>query len=110
MPVYALARACAGGAAGGWGRRADHESDFVRLIADASPLAKVVLLVLLLFSAASWGIILYKIWTFRRAERQTASFLGVFRKSSKFSEVQAVCAGARATARWSVSSSRATRS
>ena len=28
---------------------------------------------------------------YRRAERQTATFLDVFRKSSKFSEVQAVC-------------------
>ena len=66
-------------------------TDIVRLVADASPLAKVVLLILLIFSAVSWGIILYKFWTFRRAERQTATFLGVFRKSSKFSEVQAVC-------------------
>jgi biopolymer transport protein TolQ len=30
-------------------------------------------------------------WTFRRAEHQTTTFLAVFRKSSKFSEVQAVC-------------------
>ena len=67
--------------------------DIVRLLVDASPLAKIVLLVLLLFSAISWGIILYKIWVFRRAERQTSTFLGVFRKSSKFSEVQAVCPG-----------------
>ena len=36
-------------------------------IADAGPLAKVVLLILLLFSAVSWGIILYKFWQFRRA-------------------------------------------
>ena len=47
--------------------------------------------ILLIFSAVSWGIILYKFWTFRRAERQTSTFLSVFRKSSKFSEVQAVC-------------------
>jgi biopolymer transport protein TolQ len=39
----------------------------------------------------SWGITLFKIRTFRRAERQSASFLEVFRRSSKFSEVQAVC-------------------
>ncbi len=48
-------------------------------------------LILALFSIASWGIILYKLWTFRRAERQTAQFLDVFRRSNKFSEVQAVC-------------------
>jgi biopolymer transport protein TolQ len=93
MPVYALARfAQAAQPEAGAGELITN-SDIVRLIADASPLAKVVLLILLLFSAASWGIILYKFWTFRRAARQTSTFLGVFRKSSKFSEVQAVCPG-----------------
>ncbi|HSC28067.1 MAG TPA: MotA/TolQ/ExbB proton channel family protein [Vicinamibacterales bacterium] len=66
-------------------------TDIVSLIADASLLALIVLAVLLLFSAISWGVILYKIWVFRRAERQSATFLSVFRKSSKFSEVQSVC-------------------
>ena len=66
-------------------------TDIVRLLADATPLAKAVLLILLIFSAVSWAIILYKIWVYRRAERQSATFLGVFRKSSTFSEVQAVC-------------------
>jgi biopolymer transport protein TolQ len=61
------------------------------LILRAGPIAKFVLLVLLLFSVASWGVILYKLWTFRRADRQSATFLDVFRKSSKFSEVHAVC-------------------
>jgi biopolymer transport protein TolQ len=66
--------------------------DFVQLIADASPLSKSVLLILLLFSAISWGIILYKIWQYRAAERDTGTFLQVFRKSTKFSEVQSICA------------------
>jgi biopolymer transport protein TolQ len=39
----------------------------------------------------SWGIILYKLFVFRRTQRQTAQFLDVFRRSNKFSEVQAVC-------------------
>src|SRR5687768_11281757 len=67
------------------------ETDIVRLIADASPLSKAVLLVLLIFSAVSWGVILYKLWAYRHAESQSSTFLNVFRKSSKFSEVQAVC-------------------
>ena len=66
--------------------------DFVKLIADANWLSKSVLLILLLFSAVSWGIILYKVWQFRRAERDTGTFLQVFRKSTKFSEVQSICA------------------
>jgi biopolymer transport protein TolQ len=66
-------------------------TDIVRLILDGSWLSLGVLLILLLFSAISWGITLYKMAVYRRAARQTASFLDVFRKSSKFSEVQAVC-------------------
>src|SRR5919106_5377295 len=66
-------------------------SDIVRLVADATLIGKLVLLILLIFSAVSWGVILYKLWVYRRAEQQSATFLGVFRKSSKFSEVQAVC-------------------
>jgi biopolymer transport protein TolQ len=93
MPVYALARLAQAAQPEAGAGELTTNSDIVRLIADASPLAKVVLLILLIFSAASWGIILYKFWTFRRAERQTSTFLGVFRKSSKFSEVQAVCPG-----------------
>jgi biopolymer transport protein TolQ len=90
-PVYALARFAQAAQPEAGAGELSTNSDVVRLIADASPLAKVVLLILLIFSAVSWGIILYKIWSFRRAERQTSTFLGVFRKSSKFSEVQAVC-------------------
>ncbi len=71
--------------------------DFVQLIAHSTWLAKSVLLILLLFSAVSWGIILYKLWQFRRAERNSATFLQVFRKSTKFSEVQAVCSSVAAS-------------
>ena len=66
--------------------------DILSLVAESSLLAKLVLLlILILFSVVSWGIILYKLWSLGRAERQSAAFLDVFRKSSKFSEVQAVC-------------------
>jgi biopolymer transport protein TolQ len=63
----------------------------LELIADASPVSKAALLVLLAFSVVSWGIILSKALALGRAERQTRSFLDVFRKSAKFSEVQGVC-------------------
>jgi biopolymer transport protein TolQ len=56
-----------------------------------SPVSQAVLLVLALMSVVSWGIILYKLWTFRRFAQQSAQFLDVFRRSNKFSEVQAVC-------------------
>jgi biopolymer transport protein TolQ len=67
-------------------------TDIVRLVLEASWLSQTVLAILLLFSAISWGVILYKIWMFRRVDAQSSTFLNVFRKSSKFSEVQAVCA------------------
>lgn len=61
------------------------------LLADASPISQLVLAILLAFSVVSWAVIIYKLQAFRRVERQTATFLDVFRRSSKFSEVQAVC-------------------
>lgn len=64
---------------------------FLDLVANASPLSQTVLLILGLLSIISWSIILYKKWTFRRSARQSSSFLDVFRRSNKFSEVQAVC-------------------
>jgi biopolymer transport protein TolQ len=60
-------------------------------VAQSSLVSKAVLLILGLGSIVSLGIIFYKLWTFRRAQRQTAQFLDVFRRSNKFSEVQAVC-------------------
>jgi len=65
--------------------------DFAQLILSASPIVKMVMALLLTFSVISWGIILYKWWTFRGIEKQSRSFIDVFRKSAKFSEVQAVC-------------------
>ena len=61
------------------------------LVSRSTVPAKVVIVLLVLFSVISWGVILYKIWTLQRARRQTAQFLDVFRRSNKFSEVQAVC-------------------
>ena len=66
-------------------------TSIVSLLAGSTYLARVVLLVLGLFSIISWGIVLHKTWTFGRAKRQSAQFLDVFRRSNKFSEVNAVC-------------------
>ena len=66
-------------------------TDIVYLVTHASITVQTVLVILLLFSGVSWGVIFYKLWIYSHADRQTATFLDVFRKSSKFSEVQAVC-------------------
>ena len=67
------------------------------LIAHAGWVARSVLLVLLVFSLISWAIILYKGLVLHRAHAQSATFLEVFRKSSKFSEVNSICPQLRAS-------------
>jgi len=64
---------------------------FLELIKASSPISQFVLAVLIVFSVVSWGIILYKLWTFNRIQGQSTRFLEIFRRSTKFSEVQAVC-------------------
>jgi biopolymer transport protein TolQ len=61
------------------------------LVMRTGPVNQVVLALLVVLSVVSWAIILHKSWAYRTAARHTRSFLDVFRKSSKFSEVQAVC-------------------
>jgi biopolymer transport protein TolQ len=90
MPLFALAQSASAPPAAGAGEL-DRSTDIVTLVTDATVVGKIVLLILLIFSAVSWAVIFYKIWVFRRSEQQSATFLGVFRKSAKFSEVQAVC-------------------
>jgi biopolymer transport protein TolQ len=65
--------------------------DVIRIVTETTPINQAVLLILVLFSIASWAIILQKFWTFRASDRDTGRFLEAFRRSSKFSEVQAVC-------------------
>ena len=67
------------------------EGDIVSLVQRGSLINQIILAILVLFSAISWGVIFYKLWQYQRAQRQSASFLEIFRRSSKFSEVQAVC-------------------
>lgn len=78
-------------AAGAEATASGEKLDFIALVL-GSTAGIVVLSILLLFSAASWAIIAMKSRQFSRAERQSAQFLDIFRRSSKFSEVQAVCA------------------
>ena len=66
--------------------------DVINLVLSSGSVSKVVLLILLFFSIASWGIALQKLFQFRKIDKDTAKFREAFRQSSKFSEVQAVCA------------------
>ena len=70
---------------------AETATDVISLVTRTGLIEQLVLALLVLFSVVSWGIVAYKTWAFRRADSQTRQFLDVFRRSSKFSEVQAVC-------------------
>jgi biopolymer transport protein TolQ len=61
------------------------------LLSHVSGVAMGVLVLLAVFSLVSWAIILYKGVSLQRAHSQSRTFLDVFRKSTKFSEVNSVC-------------------
>jgi biopolymer transport protein TolQ len=61
--------------------------NIIRLIADASLVVQLVLLVLLFFSVFSWAIIIFKRRTIRTATSQSQRFLRAFRRSKNLSDV-----------------------
>ncbi len=64
--------------------------EIVDLVGETGPVAKVVLLLLLLFSLLSWAIILSKWSLLRRARVQSGRFVRAFRKAQRLQEVAAV--------------------
>jgi biopolymer transport protein TolQ len=65
--------------------------DVLGLVVRSSLPSQIVLLILVGFSVASWAVIFLKIRQFQTVQRQTTTFIEVFRRSSKFSDVQSVC-------------------
>jgi biopolymer transport protein TolQ len=66
-------------------------------LSHVGPVAMAVLVLLGIFSLVSWAIIIYKGLALHRAQKQSETFLQVFRKSSKFSEVNSVCSDLKAS-------------
>ena len=64
-------------------------SSLLDLILRSSLVAKLVLLILLLFSIASWAIIFAKARATKAASQQTAQFLQAFERSSRWAELHA---------------------
>ncbi|PYT09535.1 MAG: hypothetical protein DMF60_02425, partial [Acidobacteria bacterium] len=62
-------------------------STFFELLLGASPIAKGVLILLLIFSIYSWAIIITKWQWLRGAEKQTRAFLSRFQRGGKLSEL-----------------------
>jgi len=62
--------------------------DIFQEVMRSGPMAKFVLVVLILFSVASWGIIAERFRTYRKAERETDRFLAAFHEGGGLAAVQ----------------------
>lgn len=62
-------------------------STFLELLLRASPIAKAVLVLLLVFSIYSWAIIITKWLWLKTAERETKNFLSRFQRGGKLSDL-----------------------
>jgi biopolymer transport protein TolQ len=67
------------------------------LFARTGLVGKFVFLMLVVCSLASWAIIIYKGLALRRAHSESETFLEIFRKSNKFSEVNSLCVQLKAS-------------
>ena len=77
MNLYPLLAAAVGG-------------EILDLVGETGPVAKTVLLLLLVFSLVSWAIILSKWSVLRRARVQSGRFVRAFRKAQRLQDVGAV--------------------
>lgn len=66
-------------------------SSLADLLLRSSPIAKFVLIVLLVFSLVSWAIILTKSRAITRAQKQSTEFLQVFSRSMRLQDLYASC-------------------
>ena len=64
--------------------------EIVDMISNSGPVAKLVLLLLLVFSLISWAIILTKWSLLRRARMQSGRFMRAFRKAQRLQDIAAV--------------------
>lgn len=62
------------------------EISFTHIILNTDPIGKLVLCLLLLFSLASWSIIIMKALLFRKVRRESSEFLSNFWNSNNLSE------------------------
>ena len=65
--------------------------DVFDLLLTTGPLARVVLLILLLFSVGSWGVILSKGLMLRKIRKESKVFWRIFRKGHSLSAISAAC-------------------
>ena len=73
------------------------ETDLFKLILASNLIVRIVLIVLLAFSVFSWAIIYKKFVVFRSLKKDSESFIRIFRRSKRFSEISAACESLRNT-------------
>ncbi len=78
-----------------WQEPVQQHSSLVDLVLRASPIAKLVLLILLVFSIASWAIIFTQARITTQALQQSAQFLKLFESSTRWAELHAGSSGLR---------------
>jgi biopolymer transport protein TolQ len=71
-------------------------TDLIGIVTRSTPVNQAVLAILVVFSIASWAVILIKYLSFRTASRQSDTFLGAFRKGG-FTEAQSACDASKAS-------------
>ena len=74
-----------------------NELDLIALLRQTSPVTRLVLVVLLIFSIWSWGIILSKALLLRKVRKNSEVFWRIFRKGQNLSEVRTACETLRFT-------------
>ena len=67
------------------------------LLENTGLVARIVLLILLVFSVLSWAIIIHKSRRFNAAQRESREFLKVFRQSKKLTEIRNFSQNMKAT-------------
>lgn len=63
--------------------------DIIDLFLRSGPMAKIVFAILATLSIASWAVMISKTLQYRRAQSHGEAFMDVFRRSKRFSEVNA---------------------
>ncbi len=73
------------------------ELDLIALLRTTSPVTRFVLVVLLVVSVWSWGIILSKVLLLRKIRKETEVFWRIFRKGQNLSEISTAAEALRFT-------------
>ena len=68
-----------------------NELNLLEILRQTTPITRVVLAVLLVFSVWSWGIILSKALLLRKVRKESETFWKVFRRGQNLSEIRTAC-------------------